>query len=457
MAAWTKRLLGKAPEDPIFTSDMLRRLLIPLLLEQALVVAIGMMDTMMVSSCGEASVSGVSLVDSINNLLIQVFSALCTGGAVVTSQFLGKRDIRSAGDSAKQLFYAALGSSVLIMVFCLVLRRALLSLIFGSIEDSVMQAAQVYFLMTALSYPFLAGYSASAALLRSQGNTKYTLYISLVMNIVNVAGNAVTIFGLGMGAAGAGLATLISRVVGDIMGRMALRQPGSQIPAPVLHELEWKPDLIQKILRVGIPNGLENGLFQLGKLLLLSMVATFGTASVAANAVGSTIAGFQCLPGNAFSLAMITVVGQCVGARRYDQATYYTKKLMLLVYLTMGSWNLLILACNGFICKPFNLSPETEQLARLIAAIHGAGCVFFWPMSFVLPNSLRAAGDAAFTMRISTLSMLVFRIFFGYLMGMTLGMGVIGVWLAMQIDWYLRILHFVLRFRSGKWKTKTLV
>ncbi len=441
----------------LFSRADLKRLLIPLLLETALAVTIGMMDTVMVSSCGEASVSGVSLVDGIGVLLIQVFSALATGGAVVCSQYLGKKDTVNAGKAAKQLFYVVLLVSSAIMAACLVWHSQLLSMLFGSIEPDVMSAAQAYFVLTALSYPFLAGYNAAAALLRSEGMARETLRTSIIMNLLNVAGNAVCIYGLGMGAAGAGLATLLSRVAGCFATFFALKKPGAAIPSPALLQFEWRGDLAGKILSVGIPNGLENGLFQFGKLILLRMIATFGTVSIAANAVGNTLGTIHCLPGNAIGLAMITVVGQCVGARAFDQARYYTRRLMYLSYLFMGVLNLLILAANAWVCKPFNLSEETELLARQIVALHGAGAIVLWPMSFVFPNSLRAAGDARYTMAVSALSMVFFRVVVGILLARQLGMGVLGVWTAMQIDWVCRIICWVVRWRSGKWQTKVLV
>lgn len=441
----------------LFSKDDLKKLLIPLLLEQTLAVTIGMADTVMVASCGEASVSGVSLVDSINVLLIMVFSALATGGAVVTSQCLGKKDLKQATAAAKQLFYVVLMASLAIMALCLALRYPLLSLLFGSIEADVMNAAQVYFLLSALSYPFLAMYNASAALLRAQGNAKATLYTSIVMNVVNVAGNAVLIFGFGLGVAGAGIATLVSRMLGAVAVQRALKSPACTLPSPVLHVWEWRPELIHKILAVGVPNGLENGFFQLGKLLLVRMISTFGTASIAANAVGNTMGTIHCLPGNAIGLAMITVVGQCVGAKEYGQARHYTRLLLKLAYLCMGTLNVVILLCNGIVTKPFNLSPEADALARQVVFIHGAGAALIWPLSFVLPNSLRAAGDARFTMLVSSFSMVMFRIAFGYLLAIPFGLGVVGVWLAMQIDWVFRIACFLVRFHGHKWETKALV
>lgn len=414
--------LPAAESEMIFSKQDLKQLLLPLLAEQFLVVLIGMMDTIMVSYCGESAMSGVSLVDSINVLLISVFSALATGGAVLVSQYLGKKRPDAAKTAAKMLFYVVLLVSLAIMAICLIFRKPLLFAIFGNVEDDVMTASQIYFLMSALSYPVMAIYNAYCALLRCIGNPRATMFSSFIMNIVNLIGNSVTIFWLGWGVMGAGLATLISRSVGAYITQRALRDPHCRIPYPGMFPFEWHPSEVKKIL-----------------------------------SVGNTLGSFQCLPGNAIGLAMIAVVGQCCGAHAYDQAKFYTKKLMQIVYLCMGTLNILMLLCNPIITLPFNLSPEATVLARQIVALHGAGCVIFWPMSFTMPNALRAAGDAKYTMTVAVFSMAVFRIGFGVFLATTMSMGVIGVWIAMQIDWVFRIICFLIRWHSGKWQTKTLV
>ncbi|MBQ8161772.1 MAG: MATE family efflux transporter [Clostridia bacterium] len=449
------RLQASDPKE-MFSREDLKRLLIPLILETALAVTVGMADTVMVSNGGEASVSGVSLVDSINVLLIQILSALATGGAVVTSQYLGHQDTLQARQASKQLMYVVLASSLCFTTVCLVFRMQLLRLLFGSIEPDVMDAAAIYFLLTALSFPFLGLYNAGAALLRSMGNAKATLHTSILMNLINIVGNAVTIYGFRMGAAGAGLATLLSRMAASVYIARFF-DPSSVIPYPDFWHIEHHGVLTKKILSVGLPGGLENGLFQFGKLLLVRMIATFGTVSIAANAVGNTMGTIQCLIGNAVSLGMITVVGQCVGAHEFGQARKYTWRLIGIAYMCMDVLNLILLLMLPVICKPFHLSPETEALAQKIILIHGVGAMTIWPLSFVLPNSLRAAGDARFTMIVSTISMAVFRIIFGYLFGLTFHMGVIGVWVAMQIDWVCRIICFLIRLHGNKWQTKVLV
>lgn len=441
----------------LFSNRDLKRLVVPLLLEQTLVVLIGMADTVMVSTCGETAVSGVSLVDSINTLLTLVLSALATGGAVVASQYLGKQEKQQAGMAAKMLFYVVLLISTVLTAICLLFGTPLLSGFFGEIEPAVMEAAQTYFLLSALSYPFLGMYNASCALLRSMGNAKATLRTSIVMNIINIGGNALTIYGLGWGVFGAGLATLISRVVGAVMTQHMLRSSADIIPYPHLLKFEWSSSVVGKILRVGVPGGLENGIFQLGKLVLVRMVATFGTVHIAANAVCNSISTFHCLPGNAIGLAMITVVGQCVGAHEFQQARHYTRKLMLLTYACMSTLNILLLLITPWMVSAFNLSQEAARLAVICVCIHGTGCIFLWPMGFTFPNALRAAGDARYTMIVSAFSMVMFRVAFGMVFGKVLGWGVIGVWSAMNLDWIFRIIMFVVRYRSGKWESKVLV
>ena len=441
----------------LFSRSDLKRLLIPLLLEQLLAVTIGAADTVMVSSCGEAAVSAISLVDSINILLIQLFSALATGGAVVASQYLGKKEPDNAGVASKQLIYTVTLVSVAIMGVCLAFRKPMLSAIFGTIEPEVMENAVVYFLFTALSYPFLGLYNAQAALLRSMGDSRASLDTSLVMNLVNIGGNALLIFGFGMGAAGAAIATLFSRIIGTLMiGRM-MRRPGNSIKVPSLLRFTWRGDMVKRILAVGVPTGLENSLFQLGKLILLRLVATFGTVSIAANAISNTISTIEVLPGSAISLAMVTVVGRCAGAREYGQARQYTKKLMLLAYACMSVLNICIILLADPIVGFFHLSPETAGLAKKLFTLHAWGSVFLWPLSFVLPNALRAANDARFTMIVSVFSMMTFRIVFGYLLADTFHMGVYGVWIAMQIDWVFRIVMFIIRFHGHKWEARQLV
>ena len=441
----------------LFPNAALKKLILPLVIEQVLAITVGLADTMMVSSVGEAAVSGVSLVDMLNVLIINIFSALATGGAVVVAQLLGARKNDRACDASKQLYLVVTVIALIISALVMLFRAPLLRLLFGTIEDDVMQSALTYLTVSVFSYPVLAIYNAGAALFRAQGNSRISMLIAGLINIVNLIGNSVTIFWLGWGVMGAGLATLISRSVGAYITQRALRDLHCRIPYPGMFPFEWHPSEVKKILSVGIPSGFENGLFQLGKLLLLSMIATFGTASTAANAVGNTLGSFQCLPGNAIGLAMIAVVGQCCGAHAYDQAKFYTKKLMQIVYLCMGTLNILMLLCNPIITLPFNLSPEAYAMALEVMVWFNIVSLFIWPSSFTMPNILRAAGDARFTMTVSIVSMWAFRVGFCYLCVLAFHGGLLAIWMGMYLDWAFRSLCFFVRFVRGKWLEQNVI
>lgn len=436
----------------MFTRQALWRLILPLVLEQLLLVTVGMADTVMVSTVGEAAVSGISLVDQVNVLLIQIFAALATGGAVVASQYLGRRDRENACRSAKQLVYATFGMAVAIGALVLVLNRHILRLVFGNVEPDVMQAAETYFWLSALSYPMLALYNAGAALFRSMGNSRISLFASLIMNVINIGGNALLIYGLNWGVAGAATATLASRTVAGLMMMLLLRNRDNPIFLERLFHPEWNGGFLKSILRVGVPNGLENGMFQIGKLLVAGLITTFGTSAIAANAICNNVGSMSNIPGSAIGLAMITVVGQCVGAKDYQQARHYTKTLLAAAYVSMGLLNIALFLLAPYLVGFYAMPQTTTDLALSVLQVNCVVTVLIWPSSFTLPNALRAAGDARFTMVTSMVSMWVFRIGMSYVLGAWLGMGLFGVWTAMQIDWAVRSLVFGVRFLGHKWE-----
>ena len=443
--------MPRDPEKaPIFSADALRRLIIPLVVEQFLAMTIGMADTIMVTSVGEHAVSGVSLVDNISTLLINVFSALATGGAVVAAQYLGSRDEENACSAAKQLFYAIGALSAATMAVCLLFREPILRLVFGHLEESVMEAAMTYFLLTALSYPLLAIYNAGAALFRAMGNSKVSMLASLLMNIVNIGLNAILIYGVGIGVAGAGFGTLFSRLAGAVLMTWLICQHGHRIHIDRLLRFEFRKQLVKKILRIGIPNGLENGMFQIGKLLVLGLVTPLGTSATAANAIANSVAGVVNVPGNAISLSLITVVGQCMGAGDSRQAVGYTRKLMAIVYLAMGTLSVLLFFFAAPVVGLFGLTAAAAAMAVEVLRWCALFDLVFWPMSFSLPNALRASGDAKFTMIVSMCSMWIFRIGFSFLLVPQIGL--LGVWVSMFIDWIVRAVVFFIRFLSGRWK-----
>ena len=446
------------PINPLFTRQALVALLLPLIAEQALSVTIGLADTLMVSSVGEAAVSGVSLVDSFNTLMIQVMSALATGGAVVTSQYIGHREPKNAKAAAAQILFVLASFSLVVAAVVVVGRHVILRGIFGSIDADVMRYAETYFLLSALSYPFIGLYNAGAALFRAQGNSKISMLSSLVMNVINIGGNAVLIYGFGMGVLGAALASLVSRAVSCLVVLWLLQRPGCPLRVDGLRALAPDGGLIRRILRVGIPAGIENGMFQIGKLSVSSLTSTLGTAAIAANAVANTTTTFLNIPANAVGMAALTVVGQCLGAGEKEQAVYYSRRLLLTAYC--GAWVMNLSAflfANRFVISLFNLSPEAQTMALQVMVWFNFVSLFFWPSSFTLPNILRAAGDARFTMAVSILSMWVFRVGFCYVMVLGFHGRLLSIWMGMFLDWVFRSLCFFVRFARGRWMEQSVI
>ena len=435
----------------LFSKQDLRKLIIPLILEQALAITVGMADTMMISSVGEAAVSGVSLVDMFNNLVFSVLAALATGGAVVTSQYLGAGRPEKACRSARQLIYTAGLIAIVVTVLSVLFHRPVLSLLFGSIEVDVMQNAIIYMVISALSFPMLAVYNAAAALFRSMGNSQITLKVSILMNLVNIAGNAICIFGLHMGVAGVAVPTLVSRTMAGIILYILLRRPENVIRIE-RGRFHFDFEEVKRILYIGIPSGIENGIFQLGRVLVVSIIAGFGTVQIAANGVANSLDAMGCIAGQAMNLAMIAVIGRCVGAKDEKQIRYYTKKIMGMTYLFMVITNVIILTFLSPILSLYGLGEETTKLAWTLVMIHDGVAMLLWPISFTLPNMLRACNDVRYTMVISIFSMITFRIGFSYILGVQMNLMAVGVWIAMVADWIFRVICFLVRYARGKWR-----
>ena len=444
----------KTETNMLFSKQDIRKILFPLLVEQILAVALGMFDSMMVSSVGEAAVSGVSLVDSISILLINVFSALATGGAVVCSQFLGHKDTEGARSSAKQLYYAVFAVSSLLMTIALVFSSQILHLIFGKVEADVMAFAKTYFVITAISYPFLGLYNGGAALFRAMGNSKISLYVSLAMNLLNVGGNALLIYGFKLGVAGAAISTLAARIFGAAV--MLILSHNRKNTIYVDNILRFRPSfpIIRRILRIGIPGGMENGMFQVGKLLTQSLVASLPTAIIAANSVANTLASFQYAAGGAVGLTLITVIGRCTGAGEKEQAKHYAKSLLFTAYKIMLITSVLLTIFPKPIIGLFELSTEATDAVLRLVLLHNLATVLIWPLAFTLPHCFRAASDVMFPMVTSIISMWVFRVVCSYIFVLYFHLGVYGVWLAMFCDWLFRGSMFFVRLISNKWLLK---
>lgn len=441
----------------LFSNRELANLIGPLVIEQLLAVLVGMADSIMVANVGEAAVSGVSLVDNIMILIINIFAALATGGAVVAGQYLGRKDEKSACKAATQLVWFVSLSAVAIMILVYFGKDIILNQVFGHITAEVKGHADIYLLIVTASIPFIALYNGGAAIFRAMGNSQVSMRVSLLMNAINVTGNAILVFGLRIGTAGVAIPTLISRMVAAIVITVLLCNQTRILHIERTLKFRFDGRMIRKILAIGVPNGLENSMFQLGKILVLSLVSTFGTYAIAANAVSNAIALFQILPGMAISLAITTVISQCVGANDYEQVHYYLKKLLAIIYVAMAGTVALIFLALPLILKAYNLSDQTAAAATNIIHFHGISAMIIWPLSFALPAAYRAAGDAKACMYTSIVSMWIFRIGFSYLVGKYMGLGVFGVWVAMVIDWVVRAICFVIRYFNGKWKHGAIV
>lgn len=441
----------------LFSNRELANLIGPLVIEQLLAVFVGIADSIMVANVGEAAVSGVSLVDNIMILIINIFAALATGGAVVAGQYIGRKDEKSACKAATQLVWFVSLSAVAIMILVYLGKDIILNQVFGHITAEVKGHADIYLLIVTASIPFIALYNGGAAIFRAMGNSQVSMRVSLLMNAINVTGNAILVFGLRIGTAGVAIPTLISRMVAAIVITVLLCNQTRILHIERTLKIRFDGRMIRKILAIGVPNGLENSMFQLGKILVLSLVSTFGTYAIAANAVSNAIALFQILPGMAISLAITTVISQCVGANDYEQVHYYLKKLLAIIYVAMVGTVALIFLALPLILKAYNLSDQTAAAATNIIHFHGISAMIIWPLSFALPAAYRAAGDAKACMYTSIVSMWIFRIGFSYLVGKYMGLGVFGVWVAMVIDWVVRAICFIIRYFNGKWKHGAIV
>ena len=441
----------------LFSNRELANLIGPLVIEQLLAVFVGMADSIMVANVGEAAVSGVSLVDNIMILIINIFAALATGGAVVAGQYIGRKDEKSACKAATQLVWFVSLSAVAIMILVYFGKDIILNQVFGHITAEVKGHADIYLLIVTASIPFIALYNGGAAIFRAMGNSQVSMRVSLLMNAINVTGNAILVFGLRIGTAGVAIPTLISRMVAAIVITVLLCNQTRILHIERTLKIRFDGRMIRKILAIGVPNGQENSMFQLGKILVLSLVSTFGTYAIAANAVSNAIALFQILPGMAISLAITTVISQCVGANDYEQVHYYLKKLLAIIYVAMVGTVALIFLALPLILKAYNLSDQTAAAATNIIHFHGISAMIIWPLSFALPAAYRAAGDAKACMYTSIVSMWIFRIGFSYLVGKYMGLGVFGVWVAMVIDWVVRAICFIIRYFNGKWKHGAIV
>ena len=441
----------KTPEGYLYSNKALFYLFIPLLIEYALEFFVGLADSVMVASLGEAAISGVSLVDFLMQLLIFSFSALATGGAVVAGQYLGDKQVKKAQNASTQLVWFSIILSTILMIVVIILRQILISVLFGQIEADVWHNAEIYLFIVAISIPFIAIYNVGAAIFRTTNDAYLPMRIMIVCDFLNILGNAFCIYYLGWDVRGVAIPTVISRVVAAVVILYFVLDENYKlhIKRTLKHRFDVK--ILKKVLNVGIPYGIENGLFQLGRVLVLSLVSTFGTMAIAANSVGYAIGIFSVLPGFAINLGLTAVISRCVGANDYEQAKYYNKKCLIIVFISHIIINVFIFAVLPLILGVYNLSSQTAAMASEMIIWHGIFAIFIWPLSFTLPATFRGAGDSKSVMYISLAVMFIFRIVLAYVIADWMGIGVFGTWVAMFIDWYVRAGIYVYRYFSNKW------
>lgn len=446
----------------LFSRRDLVKITLPLIIQQVLSVMVGMINSIMVSAAGEEAVSGVSLINTLDILLMLFFTALVTGGSVVVSQFLGKENMDLVQASVKQLLYSSTLVAMVVSVLAVSFRIPLLNLLFGDAEPAVMAHAQDYFLYIALSFPVLSLYNAGAALFRAMGNSTISMVTTLLMNLCIVGGNFILISQMGMGAKGAAISTLIARTIFAVIIIFLLHNRKNIIYIDKL--FHYKPDfsIIRRILQIGIPFAVENCLFQFGKLMTQALISTLGTVAIAANAVANNLADFQYMPGNAIGLAIITVVGRCIGAGEKEQAKKYSRILMGAMYCTLWLVVLLTFLFATPLIGTYHLSDTSSAIAKELLLLHAAIAAFIWPLGFGLPHVFRSASDVRFPMVVSAVSMWTLRVGGAYFLALEsisvfnltlpgLGLGIHGVWYAMFADWVVRVSLYAWRFFSDRW------
>lgn len=441
----------KDTSQHLYNNTDLRKLLLPIIVEQLLSSLMGTADTMMVSNIGSAAISAVSLVDSINILVIQALAALAAGGAILCAQYLGSHNQKEANQAARQVLFVMVFLSTALSAFCLIFRDPLLGLIFGKVEADVMSNSKIYFFLTLLSFPFIGLYDAGASIMRSQNNSRNPMLISVISNFLNIGGNAILIFVFGMGVKGAAISTLVSRIFCAVVVILQLRN--DEAPICITNYFSIRPDwtLIKKILFIGIPSGIENSMFQFGKLAIQSTVSTLGTVAIAAQAMTNILENLNGIAAIGIGIGLMTVVGQCLGAGRQDEAVYYVKKLSWLAEAVVITSCLLVFILTKPITILAGMEPASARLCLSMITFITIVKPISWVMSFIPGYGMRAAGDVKFSMITSCCTMWLCRVSLCIYLCRVWGFGPIAVWIGMFSDWTLRAIIFGIRFHSGKW------
>jgi len=436
-----------------FSNRYLFGLILPLIGEQLMIMLVGIADTLMVSYAGESAVSGVTLVNMFATIFIYIFSALAAGGSVIVSQYIGKKDKANGDLAASQIITVGIILSTVLMVFVLGFYRQILRLLFGEVDPLVMTASITYLKITAYSFPAMAVYSGGAALYRTMGKTRTIMHLSIVMNLINVIGNAIGVFVLHAGVAGVAWPSFISRTFAAVYIIYLCYTKNNEVQIRTKYLINWNRKMIKTIMGIAVPNGIENGMFQLAKVVLSTITALFGTSQIAANGVAQSFWSLAALIGIAMGSAFITVIGQCIGAKDYEAADYYMHKLLRISFVASSAWNAFILGITPIVLMLYQLPPETKRLVFILVLIHNLFNALVFPVSSPFSNGLRAAGDVKYTMYISIFSTVVCRVILSAVFGIWMNLGVIGIALAMVCDWSIRAILIEMRYKSNKWKS----
>ncbi len=432
-------------------------LFIPILIDQAFIIGFNVANTAMISSSGVAAVSAVSIIDSLNVFLLNVFIAVATGGTVVVAQYKGSRNdamlSKAAGGSVASVSLLALGIGLLVVL----LHNPVLSLLFGSASPDVLANAKIYLIGSGISYLGIGIEQAVCGVMRGIGKSRVALALSLIMNLLYVLMNILFITILDMGVLGMTLAINIARYAGALCAVIYLVRMDVTLHLRLRQLFHVSLSMLKKIMYIGLPFAAEQMFFNGGKMLTQVFIVGMGTYAIATNAIGGTMALLYQIPAQALSLTIVTVVGQCIGARNIDDARKFIKSFLWLASWSFVLMTAILLPLFHPLVSVFHPPAEIVDDLLWLMVINAIAQIPLWAISFILPSGLRAAGDSRFTSVTSMLTMWLFRVVLGYVLGVTLGMGIIGVWLAMNCEWGIRGAVFLWRFRGKKWYEHRLI
>ena len=459
---WFRRIIepGKGiPEarQPYSTRDILK-MMWPLLTEQFLQLVVGLADAMIGSHAGEAAISGISLVATIYAVFLFAFNALGVGGSVIISQYLGSGQEKKADETGAQLYRLSALFSIICMVITLIFGRTILHGLYWKVTPEVMQAAETYLYILSFSLPLNALYNAGAAIFKSNGLTRTTMYITVGINLINIVGDLLGVFVLHAGVAGVAWPTTISwGVAMAVITWLCMQKKAGKTTLRLSEVLRRDPVIEKQILSVAIPNVVENSLFQASKVVLAGVIATFGTTQLAANGIGQTIWNLSAMIGLAVGAVYTTVIGHTTGAGDMEASEYYLYKLTRITVVLSTLWNLALTLSLPLYMDFYSTTPEVRALVISTTVLHNIFTAFVSPLAQSMPCGFKAAGDVRYPMVTSLVCTCGIRVAFTFLLGVWLQMGLMGYMWAMCIDWSVKAVLMVIHAARGSWKNKQII